>query len=332
MWSGRYDREMQDIFAIQDEVARDIANVFQWTLGPARERVSHNPTTSNVQAYDYYLRGRKYFYQLTRRGLEFARQMFESASELDSSYALAYAGIADSCSFLSMWFDRSLELLETADAASRKALALAPELAQAHASRGLALSLNRKYDEAEREFELAIHQDPKLFEAHYFYARDSVAQGKLEKAARLFKRASEIRPEDYQTPLLLSQVYRGLGMTAEAEVAGRKGIEIAAQHLELNPEDTRALYLGAAALVIYGDSERGLEWAQRAATLDPEEQGMLYQLACIYSLAGEVEDAITYLERWEEKGALPKEWLDNDPDLDRLRDHPRFRALRSKLR
>jgi adenylate cyclase len=230
-----------------------------------------------------------------------------------------------------MWFDRSPALLAQADAASRKALELAPDLAEAHASRGLALSLNRKYQESEEEFEIAIRLNPRLFEAFYFYARDSVGQGKLEKAARLFKSANDARPEDYQSLLLLSQCCRGLGRLEEAREAALRGIETAEKHLELNPEDTRALYLGAAALVIYADKQKGLAWAQRAANLDPEEKGMLYQLACIYSLAGEIEQAIDYLEEWEKKGALPKEWVEHDSDLHALGSHPRFQALMARL-
>jgi adenylate cyclase len=110
-----------------------------------------------------------------------------------------------------------------------------------------------------------------------------------------------------------------------------RGIVTAERHLDLFPEDTRALYLGSAALVIMGQKERGLQWAQQAATLDPEEDGMLYQLACIYALAGESERAITCLEDWEKEGALPREWLENDSDLDSLRDQPRFQALMARL-
>jgi tetratricopeptide (TPR) repeat protein len=318
---------LKDVFVIQDEIAQHIVQVLRFALGPRELNISLKPTTDDVQAYDYYLRGRKFFYQLTRRSLEFARQMFVKASQIDPSYALAYAGIADCCSFMCMWFQRGEDYLRQADTASLRALELAPDLAEAHASRGLALSLNRKYEASAAQFEIAIQQDPRLFEAYYFYARDSVAQGKLEQAARLFQRASDVRPEDYQSLLLLSQTYRGLGRGEEARAAALRGIEVAARHLELDPEDTRALYLGAAAKVVYGQREEGLEWAERAAKLDPEESGMLYQMACIYALAGESTRAIDCLEEWERKGAVLKEWLLNDSDLDSLRSHPRFQTL-----
>jgi serine/threonine protein kinase len=330
-WSGRYDREITDLFAIQEEIAQNIVQALQVTFRPVAGEGVLKPTTQDVRAYDYYLRGRVYFYQLTRRSLEFSLQMFRRASEIDPNFALAHAGIGDTCCFLCMWFERTEALLQEAETASQHAAALAPDLAQAHASRGLALSMNRRFAEAEREFETAVRLDPQLFEAYYFYARDAAAQGKLEKAARLFRRANAVRPEDFQTLFLLSQAYRGLGWAAEAETAARRGIATAERHLELNPEDTRALYLGGAALVIYGEKERGLEWARRAAQLDPESSGMLYQLACIYALAHEPGQALDCLERWEREGAVHKEWLLHDSDLNSLHDEPRFQALVDRL-
>jgi len=331
VWSGRYDREMADLFAIQEEIAENIVRALEITLGPGEDQILHNPATADVHAYDLYLRGREYFYQLTRRGLEFARDMFARAAEIDPAFALSYAGAADSCSFLCMWFERTPELLAEADRMSRKAIELAPDLAEAHAARGLALSMNRKYQAAGVEFEAAIQLNPNLFEAYYFYARDAAVQGQMEKAANLYRQAHVVRPEDYQTLFLGSQALRGLGRAEEARQMALTGIATAEKHLYLYPEDTRALYLGAAAQVLYGDRERGLEWANLAAKLDPEQEGMLYQLACIYSLAGEHERAIAFLEQWEQEGALPREWLENDSDLDPLREQPRFQALMARL-
>jgi tetratricopeptide (TPR) repeat protein len=322
---------MSDLFAIQEEIARNVVRALRVTLGPDEDRTLLRWATTDVQAYDFYLRGREYLNLLTRRSLEFARQMFARASDIDPDSALAYAGAADACSFLCMWFDRSRELLDEAEAMSRKAIELDPELAEGHAARGLALSMNRNYDEAAVAFETAAHLDPHLFEAFYFHARDATAQGDLEKAVELYRRANQVRPEDYQSLFLCSQALRGLDRQDEAREVALRGIETAEKHLDLYPEDTRALYLGAAALVIYGQRERGLEWARLAATLDPEEEGMLYQLACIHSLAGDTESAIDFLEKWEQEGALPREWLENDSDLDAIREHPRFKALMERL-
>jgi serine/threonine protein kinase/tetratricopeptide (TPR) repeat protein len=330
-WSGLYDRDEADLFAIQEEIALNIVKALRVTLRPENGKHFRQPATANIQAYDFYLRGREYFYQLTRRGLDFARRMFAKAAAIDSGFALAYAGAADSCSFLCMWFERSPEMLQEADLMSLKAIELGPDLAEAHASRGLALSINQLFDEAAVEFERAIALNPRLYEAFYFYARDASAQGRMERAAELYRKAHEVRPEEFQSLFLCSQALRSLDRQEEAEEIALYGIEAAERHLDLYPEDTRAMYLGAAAMIIYGQKERGLRWAQTAATLDPERDGMLYQLACIHSLAGEADKAVEYLEDWEQEGALPRNWLENDCDLDNCRTHPRFIALMDRL-
>ena len=133
--------------------------------------------TENVEAYEYYLRGRQYFHQWTRTGIQFARRMYERAIELDPKFATAYAGIADCCAFLYMYWDGSKANLDGADAASLRALTLDPDLAEAHASRGFALALSRQYEAARPEFETAIRLNPKLYEAHYLYARALFQEG-----------------------------------------------------------------------------------------------------------------------------------------------------------
>ncbi|MBE0567300.1 MAG: protein kinase [Krumholzibacteria bacterium] len=332
IWSGRYDRELADVFRIQEEIACSVVRALQGKLGaPAGAGRLTRHATADVRAYDLYLKARDHFYQLTRRGLEIARDMFKRAAEADPGFALAWAGVADACSFLVMWYDKSPEVLAEASAMSARAVEMAPQLAEAHAARGLALSLGKDHEGAEREFARAEELDPDLFEAWYFHAREATNRGDLARAAELFRRANEKRPEDFQTLFLASQALRGLGRGDEARELALAGIATAERHLDLYPEDTRALYLGAAALVIYGDRERGLAWARLAAKLDPEDEGMLYQLACIHALAGEAELALDYLERWEREGALPREWLIHDSDLQGLRGHPRFVALLARL-
>ena len=326
LWSEKYDRELKDIFAIQDEIAGNIVRALRVMLSDGEKRALEKVPTTDIEAYDYYLRGRKFFYE-ARKSSEFARQMFVRATQIDPSYALAYAGIADSCSWLYMYSESTEENLRKAEDASRKALELDPELAEAHVAHGLALSLSKRYDEAEKEFEAAIRLDARLFEAHYCYARTCFVQGKLEKAARLYNEASEVRPEDYQAPKHLATVYNGLGLEAEAKAADRRALEIIEQHLELNPDDARALYLGAGALIEFGERERGLEWASRALVIDPEDTGVLYNVACVNSRLGEIEKAVDYLEKALKAGFAHQEWIEQDSDLDPLRSHPRFQAL-----
>ncbi len=331
LWSERYDRQLEDVFEIQDEISDNIVRALRVVLSADEKRAIAKPATENVQAYDHYLRGRQFFHQFRRTGIQFARRMFERAIELDAKYALAYSGVADCCSFLYMYWDGSKANVEGADAASRKALELDGELAEAHSSRGFALSLSRQYDEARREFETAIRLNPKLYEAHYLFARACFQEGKLEEAVRHYEDASRVRPEDYQAWLLASGPLKALGRPEDSKAALRRGLQIAERHLELNPDDARALYLGGGALMQLGERERALEWARRAHAIDAEDSGVLYNVACVYALGGLTEDALRLLDKAIENGFGHREWLEHDSDLESLRADPRFEALRQKL-
>jgi non-specific serine/threonine protein kinase len=331
-WSDRFDREMKDIFAIQDEIAESIVAALEVTLSPKERRALQNVATRDVEAYDYYLRGRKFFYQMNQKAFEFARQMYGKAIELDPSYALAHSGIADCCSFLYQWADSSPANLRAADETSRKALDLDPDLAEAHASRGLALSLGRSFEEAEGEFKEAIRRNPRLYEAYYFYGRACMAEGRYEQAAELFQKAAEMRPEDYQAPCFLEQALRGVGAPKEqVDAASRRTVAIIEDHIELNPDDARALYLGGGCLLTLGERDRGLEWGRRALAIDPDDPMILYNVACLWSQAGETDSAVETLERAVDAGFGHRDWVVHDSDFDALREDPRFQKLLGRL-
>src|SRR5438445_1030973 len=331
LWSERYDRQLEDVFQIQDEISENIVRALRVVLSEEEKRAIEQARPETVQAYDYYLAGRQFFHQFRRTGIQFARRMFERAIEIDPNYALAYAGVADCCSFLYMYWDGSKANLESAESASRKARALDPERAEAHASRGFALPLRRQYAEARQEFEAALRLDPKLYEAHYLYARACFQEGKLEEAVQHYTDAARVRPEDYQALLLMQGPLTRLGRRADLQAALRQGLQVAEKHLELNPDDARALYLGAGALLLLGERERGLEWTKRARAIDPEDPGVLYNVACSYAQLGQTDEAISCLQKAVQNGFGHREWLENDSDLDSLRNDPRFQTLLKKL-
>ncbi len=331
LWSETYDREMKDVFDIQDDIAKSIVNALEVTLTPKERRALQYVATTDVEAFDYYLRGRRFFYRMGKRNFHHAIKMYEKAIEQDPNYALAYAGIADAYSLLYQWVESSPEIAEKANEASIRAVELDSDSAEAHAARGMALSLNKKYDEAEREFETAILLNPELFEAYYLYARDCFAQGKAEKAARLFAKASEVNPDDYQAPRLLGLVYRELGRDADAKEAGLKTVGIVEKHLVLHPDDARALNLGACALVDLGENERAVAWGERALESDRGEPAVLYNVACMYAQLNDDDRAIELLTEAIDQGYGHRAWLENDPDLKGLREDERFKALLARL-
>ena len=330
LWSERYDRKMADVFAIQDEIAENIMRTLRVMLSEDERRAMARPPTADVRAYDFYLRGRQFFHQTRRKSLEFAREMFNRAIEIDPAYALAYAGVADCNSLLHMYYPTTETSLGQADEASRKALDLDPDLPEAHAARGFFLWQMKRDDDARREFETAMRLDPKQFEARYFYARQCFALGELEKAARLFEEACEAR-EDYQAAFFAAQAYAALGRDADAQAAYRRALHVVEKHLELNPDDPRAATMRAVSLCRLGQREEGLEWAERAVAIDPEDPGVCYNVACLYSLEGQLEKAIESLDRAIKAGFGSKAWIEQDPDLDPLRSDPRFQALLKKL-
>jgi len=331
LWSERYDRQLEDVFAIQDEIAGNIVKALRVVLSDDEKRAIERAPTEDVKAYEYYLRGRQYFHQFRRTGMQSARRMFERAIETDPQFALAHAGLADCCAFLYMYWDGSKANLDGADSASRKALELDADLAEAHASRGFALALNRQYDEARPEFETAIRLNPKLYEAHYLYARALFQEGRAEEAVRQYEEASRVRPEDYQALLLMQSPLNSLGRHDEALAVLRRGMVVIEHHLELNPDDARALYLGGGALMQLGDRQRALDWARRAYAIDPSDPGVLYNVACVYSLGGMIDEAIGCLDTAIANGFGHREWLLHDGDLDAIREDSRFKALLEKL-
>ncbi len=330
VWSERYDREIEDVFAVQDEIARSIANAVGVVLTEDERKTLARVPTDDVQAYEFYLRGRQFQRQLRRKSLEYARQMFRRATELDPEYALAYAALADCCSFLAMYFEPSEENLQEADGASLRALELNSDLAEAHAARGLAVSLGDRYEEAEQEFKKAIELDPTLFEAHYFYARSRVRQGRHREAAKLFEQACEQR-EDHQARLLRAQSLEGMGAHDEAQKGYERALEVIERHLDLEPGDGRALTLGAICLIRLKQPKRAEEWTERALAIDPDDAVVLYASACNYSVEGKKARALELLEAAVDAGFGQKDWIANDPDLDNIRAMPRFQTILEKV-
>jgi tetratricopeptide (TPR) repeat protein len=330
LWSGRFDRELEDVFANQDEIAASITRALSVVLNEDEKKKIERPRSENIEAYEFYLRGRQYFHQFREKALQFARRMFTRAIEIDPGYARAYAGVADCSSMLYHYWDASDANLEQASSASQKALELSPGLAEAHASRGLALSLSKQYSAAAAEFEQAIRLDPKLYEGHYYYALARFGEGNYREAYRLFMQASAVRPEDFQAAALGALSLAALGDPGEME-AYRSALTIMERHLELNPEDARALYLGSNALYKLGDIPRAEAWAERALAVDPNDAGVLYNVACAFGVQGQVDRAIDLLERAVENGFGHREWIEHDPDLKDLHGRPRFKALLERL-
>lgn len=324
LWADRYDRDLTDIFAIQDEITHTIVDQLKIKLQPEERRAIDRAPTDNLDAYGYYLRGRQFLHRHSRAYYALAKRMFARAVELDPLYARAHAGIADCDSFLFLHYNPDVRVDDIL-ASSARALELDADLAEAHASRGLALSLCEHHQEAMAEFGQALTLDPSLFEAHYFQARAFFAQGKLADAAAHFERAADIKPDDYQALLVVPGVYRSLGREQDMRDAARRGVKRAEQALELHPENSRPAYLGAIGLATLGELDRAKDWAERALAIDPDDGLAKYNVACFYSLVGEHDRAIhLLLDLLPSASPERRRWVKQDSDLDPIRNHPRF--------
>ncbi len=331
LWADSYNRELQDVFAIQDEIAHSIVQALRVELSDVERRVLDKTPTRDVEAYDYYLRGKQYFHGSRRKSMDYALDMFRRAVEKDPNYALAYAGIANCYCYLYMHFGGEQTDLQQADEAAQQALKLDSELAEAHAARGFCLSLEKQQEAAETAFEKAIKLNSSLWEAFYFYARMCYSAGQYEKAARMFERACRADPDDYQATSLLGMTYRTIGLDDEAREVYRKTVNNVERHIELNPDDSRAIYLGAQALIELGRQEEGWRWACRAIEIDPDDSSIVYGMACICCRVGKPDEALDHLENAVTLGFHHREWIENDTDLSDLRALPRFEEVLSRL-
>src|SRR5688500_13901005 len=326
LWSGKYDRRLEDIFVVQEEIAQSTVTALKVVLSSDDQRALQSVRTTAIEAYDYYLRGRQLFYHMRRRSLESARQMYLKAIGMDDHFGPAYAGIADCSSFLYMDWGGLESDLVNADRASATAVEIDPGLSQVHASRGVVLAFRGRYSEAERAFETALHLNPKLYEANYYYARTCFSQGKLDRAAVLLEQAAAVRPESIDALSMLGGIYRGQKREQLRKETFKRCLNAAQNHLEFYPSDIRPLLLGATALIELGETKRGLEWTRRALELDSRDPNVLYNAACAFSISGDLGEAISCLEK-----SLPfcadRTWLDYDSYLDPLRSLPRFQEL-----
>lgn len=326
-WSDQIDRKYDEILTVLRDVTERVLTTVQATPTKEERTALDTVLTREVRALDPFLRAHYLAAQIRRSSQDLAVQLFGDAVGSDAGFALAHAGLALSHSLLFTYWVSSEDNLRAAEAAGARAVELAPAVAEAHVARGVALSLNRQQEAAEREFRTALDLKPNLFEAHYHYARHCRTAGRFPESASWFESACALRPEDYSAPALLASVYVSLGQPERSTAAQRRALEAAERRLKLHPDDERALYLGAGCLATLGQPDKAREWAKRAVAMEPEDSAVLYNVACVYAQLGLKDSAIDCLEQSLKAGFGHWEWIEHDSDLEPLRAHPRFKAL-----
>jgi len=324
VWAERYDRQIEDVFAIQDEIARSIAQALRITLTPQEDRIIGIKPTENTQAYDFYLRGRSY---LRRENTDYALQMFEQAIKLDRNFALVYAGIAHLCGLIYELREQSPTWIEKGIAACDRAMALAPDLPEVMVARARLFYAQKKFDEAELMAQRAIERKHDCDGSWNILGRALLTQGKYEQAASLADEAIEANGDDYNTYIPFRVCSVRAGKIAEAASLGERMNAVLRKQLETVPEDVRARILLSSNLAIAGEGEEAIRHLQTAVALRPNDGNTLYNAACTYGCLNMKKESLETLKRAFAAGYGNRNWAARDSDLDCLHDDPEFQQL-----
>jgi non-specific serine/threonine protein kinase len=327
VWSERYDREMSDIFAVQDEIAHKIAEALRIKVTPQEQAELAAKPTENLQAYDLYLRGRSYARRRTTRDMDFALQMFENAVQLDPGFALAWAAIANGCAHAQYWSGPGGTYMERAQSASLRAVALAPDIPEVLISQGWILYAGGRYDDAVRLTRAAISRKRDCEGAYYLLLRALFASGKYEEVAALTEEAIAATGTDYNVYI---PIMNSLGALEREDAKGQvrlRLIQALESHLREVPEDARArILLGG----MYAQSQRdddAIRETQLAMTLRPNEATVLYNAACTFANLNRRVEALEALRKAWDAGYKDADWTRRDPDLAPLHGEPEFERL-----
>ncbi|MFZ0878866.1 MAG: hypothetical protein WA002_05185, partial [Candidatus Acidiferrales bacterium] len=327
LWSERFDREMKDVFEVQDEIARKIAEALRVTLSPQELEALAVKPTENLQAYDLYLRGKRYARRQTRQDLEFALQMFENAVAMDPSFALAYAACANACAMFYCNYSREQVWVERAREASGKAVALRWDLPEVQVSQAWVLYAAELHDEAVRMVKKAIERKRDCEGAYYLLCRSLFAAGRHQEVLDVMEAAIEASGEDYNVYVPILNSVGVVGNEAATIDMVKRRIAALENHLKQVPEDARARILLGSDYGRLAREDDALRELNLAITLRANEASILYNAACVYSNLHKKQEAIGALRKAWELGFRDSVWARRDPDLALLHDEPEFDRL-----
>ncbi|MCM2316237.1 MAG: protein kinase, partial [Thermoanaerobaculia bacterium] len=328
LWSERYDRQMDDVFEVQDEIARKIADALRITLSPQeRETLAERPT-ENLQAYDLYLRGRNYARRRSRQDLEFAIQMFENAVALDPDFGLAHATLASACAEFYYLCDRTPRWIERARAATARASSASGEtLPEALTAQAWLSYAEERMDEAAALARKAVSMKPDVESGYYLLARILFASGHLHELLEISEEALSHSGENYNTYVPLLNAYKSLGKTDAAMALMQRRIQVFEDQIRKVPEDARARVLLAADYAELEREEDAMREANMAMVLRPRDGLTLYNVACVFCGLKKKAEALGALKKACDAGFRDPVWAWADPDLEILHDEPEFLQL-----
>ncbi|HVS01904.1 MAG TPA: protein kinase, partial [Thermoanaerobaculia bacterium] len=327
VWSERYDREMEDVFELQDDIARKIAEALRVTLTPQEQQALAAKPTDNAQAYDLYLRGKSYARRLTRQDLEFALQMFENAVAMDPTFALAHAAIANTCAQYHYHYERTPAWIERAVRSSQRATALKKAAPEVLVAEGWILYAQEQLADAESRVRAALSQGHDTEGAYYLLGRVLFAAGKYQEVADLAEAATAASGEDYNVYVPILNALGALGKPEALRNLTQRQIQVLEAHLQKVPEDARGRSLLATVYCMVGRTEDARQEVSLAKALRPNEATVLYNIACVLCRLNEKAEALAALKKAWEAGFKDPIWARRDPDLELLHLDPEFERL-----
>jgi serine/threonine protein kinase/Tfp pilus assembly protein PilF len=327
VWSERYDREMKDVFEVQDEIARKIAEALRVKLSQQEQEAIAAKPTDNLQAYDLYLRGRSYARRLTRQDLEFALQMFENAVTQDPNFALAYAAIANVCAYYHAHYAREDVWMHRARAAAERAMSLQPDVPEVMVAQAWILYAKGQYDEMTAIVRNVVARKPDCEGAYYLLLRGLYASGKHQEVAGIAEKAIEASGTDYNVYVPILNSLGALGKEEAMRNIRQRCVQALENHLREVPEDARARILLGAYYAEEGREEDAMREVNLAMLLRPNEATILYNAACTFCTLKKKPEALDALQKAWRAGFRDADWARQDPSLTLVHDDPEFQKL-----
>jgi len=327
LWSDRYDREMEDVFEVQDEIAQKIAAALRITLSPQEQQALSAKPTENLQAYDLYLRGRNYARRVGRQDLQFALQMYENAVALDPEFALAHAGLAKVCAEYFYHFERQQKWIDRAIIATQRASATGHEAPEIECAKAWVLFAGGNYAEAAEKMRKALTQTPDLDGGYYLLGRSLFADGRYQEVVDLMEEAMSHAGENYNTVVPIHNALGALGKKDALVNFTHREIVVYESQVKKVPEDARARVLLAATYAGHGRTEEAKREVDMAMILRPDDTMILYNSACAFCDMNRLDDAMNAIKKAWEAGFRDAIWTRQDPDLQLLHGHPEFERL-----
>ncbi len=327
LWGETYKGKLADVFDIQEKVSKEIVDALRVKLSPTEKVVLEKRSTVDADAFDLYLRGRDFLYRMSKNNLQFAIQLFQKATELDTRYASAYAGLGESYAHFYQFFDRNVQWLDKAIESGLKALMYDSSLSEAYAALALAYYNKKSLDEANAAGQKAIELDPNSFVGHWILGRIYHSTDRDREAIELFNKVIALNPDFYSAYADLRMCYERIGDNEQSRATLGRSIEMARRYLSQHPDDARARIFHAIELAEIGKVEEAKTQGKIALELSPNDTLMLYNSACFYARLGEPKTAIDCLRKAVVGGYGMFEWMKRDSDLDSLRSDPEFIEL-----